>query len=146
LALALGFGVAGLCRSAYQLVTGRLPSFGLLSAGPSPSSFAVVPVSMLAAPFLIMRDTLLGYRQEGRRFEYVSGHAHRRLLEPDVWPSAGDDIAGLRASGTPNHFQFSKFVAMVALIRRWECQFMNSTDKRRNFPARANIGSRRPQC
>jgi uncharacterized protein DUF6949 len=50
LALALGFGVAGLCRSAYQLVTGRLPSFGLLSAGPSPSSFAVVPVSMLAAP------------------------------------------------------------------------------------------------
>ena len=26
---------------------------------------------MLAAPFLIMRNTLLGYRQEGRRFEFV---------------------------------------------------------------------------
>jgi hypothetical protein len=26
---------------------------------------------MLAAPFLIMRNTLLGRRQEGRRFEFV---------------------------------------------------------------------------
>jgi len=71
LALALGFAVAGLCSSAYQLATSRLPSFGLLSAGPSPSTFAAVPVLMLAAPFLIMRNTLLGYRQEGRRFEFV---------------------------------------------------------------------------
>ena len=71
LALALGFAVAGLCSSAYQLVTSRLPSFGLLSAGASPSTFAAVPVLMLAAPFLIMRNTLLGCRQEGRRFEFV---------------------------------------------------------------------------
>jgi hypothetical protein len=71
LALALGFAVAGLCSSAYQLVTSRLPSFGLLSAGPSPSTFAAVPVLILAAPFLIMRNTLLGRRQEGRRFEFV---------------------------------------------------------------------------
>src|SRR5665213_4424899 len=71
LALVLGFAVAGLCSSAYQLATSRLPSFGLLSAGPSPSTFAAVPVLMLAAPFLIMRNTLLGRQQEGRRFEFV---------------------------------------------------------------------------
>ena len=71
LSLALGFAVAGLFSSAYQLATSRLPSFSLLSAGPSPSTFAAVPVLMLAAPFLIMRNTLLGRRQEGRRFEFV---------------------------------------------------------------------------
>ena len=71
LALVLGFAVAGLFSSAYQLVTSRLPSFSLLSAGPSPSTFAAVPVLILAAPFLIMRNTLLGRRQEGRRFEFV---------------------------------------------------------------------------
>ncbi len=71
LALALGFAVAGLCSSAYQLVTSRLPSFGLLSAGPSPSTLVAVPVLMLSAPFLIMRNTLLGRRQEGRRLEFV---------------------------------------------------------------------------
>jgi hypothetical protein len=71
LALALGFAVAGLCSSAYQLVTSRLPSFGLLSAGPTPSTLVAVPVLMLSAPFLIMRNTLLGRRQEGRRLEFV---------------------------------------------------------------------------
>ena len=71
LALALGFAVAGLCSSAYQLVTSRLPSFSLLSTGPSPQAFAAVPLLMVAAPFLIMRNTILGRRQEGRRFEFV---------------------------------------------------------------------------
>ena len=71
LSLALGFAVAGLISSGYQLATSRLPSFSLLSTGPSPSTFAAVPVLMLAAPFLIMRNTLLGRRQEGRRFEFV---------------------------------------------------------------------------
>jgi hypothetical protein len=71
LALALGFAVAGLCSSGYQLATSRLPSFGLLSAGPSPSTFAAVPLLMLSAPFLIMRNTILGRQQESRRFEFV---------------------------------------------------------------------------
>ncbi|MCF8477467.1 MAG: hypothetical protein K9G60_10580 [Pseudolabrys sp.] len=71
LALVLGFAVAGLCSSAYQLATSRLPSFGLLSAGPSPQAFAAVPLLMLAAPFLIMRNTLMGRRQESRRFQFV---------------------------------------------------------------------------
>jgi hypothetical protein len=71
LALALGFAVAGLCSSGYQLVTSRLPSFSLLSTGPAPSTFAAVPLLILSAPFLIMRNTLLGRRQESRRFEFV---------------------------------------------------------------------------
>jgi len=71
LALVLGFAVAGLCSSAYQLATSRLPSFGLLSSGPSAATFAAVPVLMLSAPFLIMRNTIIGRQQEGRRFEFV---------------------------------------------------------------------------
>ncbi|HTQ84447.1 MAG TPA: hypothetical protein VMI47_14400 [Pseudolabrys sp.] len=71
LSLALGFAVAGLCASTYRLVTDRLPSFGLLSAGAKPSTVAAVPLLMFAAPFLIMRNTLLGRQQEGRRFEFV---------------------------------------------------------------------------
>jgi hypothetical protein len=71
LALALGFAVTGLCSSTYQLVTSRLPSFSQLSAGPRPSAFAAVPLLIVSAPFLIMRNTLLGRRQENRRFEFV---------------------------------------------------------------------------
>ena len=71
LALALGFAVAGLFSSGYQLATSRLPSFSLLSAGPSPQAFAAVPLLMVAAPFLIMHNTILGRAQEGRRFEFV---------------------------------------------------------------------------
>jgi len=71
LALAFGFAVAGLCSSAYRLFTTRLPSFGLLNEGPSAATFAAVPLLMLTAPFLIMRNTILGQRQEGRRFEFV---------------------------------------------------------------------------
>jgi O-antigen/teichoic acid export membrane protein len=71
MSLALGFAVAGLFSSAYQLATSRLPSFGLLSEGPSPQAFAAVPLLMVAAPFLIMRNTILGRARENRRFEFV---------------------------------------------------------------------------
>ncbi len=71
IALALGFAVAGLCSSAYQLATDRLPTFGLLSAGPSATTIAAVPLLMLSAPFLIMRNTLITRRIEGCRFEFV---------------------------------------------------------------------------
>lgn len=70
LSLALGFAVAGLFASGYRLATSRLPSFGMLSAGPSPQTFAAVPLLMFAAPFLIMRNTLLG-QQGARRFQAV---------------------------------------------------------------------------
>ena len=71
LALALGFAVAGLIASGYRLATSRLPSFSMLSRGPRPATLAMVPVLMLSAPFLIMRNTLLGRRLENRRFEFV---------------------------------------------------------------------------
>jgi hypothetical protein len=71
IALALGFAVAGLCTSAYQLATNRLPSFGLLNNGARVATVAAVPLLMIAAPFLIMRNTFLGHRQEGRGFQFV---------------------------------------------------------------------------
>jgi hypothetical protein len=71
LSLGLGFAVAGLLSSAYRLFTDRLPTFEMLSTGPSAQAYAAVPLLMVAAPFLIMRNTLLGRRQEGRRFQFV---------------------------------------------------------------------------
>jgi hypothetical protein len=71
IALALGFAVGGLCSTGYQLATSQLPSFSLLSRGPRVATFACVPLLFLAAPFLIMRNTIRGRQQEGRRFEFV---------------------------------------------------------------------------
>ncbi|MGH6789889.1 MAG: DUF6949 family protein [Pseudolabrys sp.] len=71
IALVLGFCVAGMCASGYQLFTDRLPSFGLLQDGARPAAVAAVPLLVFAAPFLIMRNTLMGRQQEGRRFQLV---------------------------------------------------------------------------
>lgn len=71
LALAFGFAVAGLSCSLYQLATSRLPSFMMLAEGPSAQALAAVPLLVIAAPFLIMRNTLMGARQEGRQFQFV---------------------------------------------------------------------------
>jgi O-antigen/teichoic acid export membrane protein len=48
-----------------------LLSFNQLSTGPGPGTIAAIPLLVLSAPFLIMRNTILGRRQEGRRFEFV---------------------------------------------------------------------------
>jgi hypothetical protein len=69
--VALGFAVAGSFTSGYQLATNRLPSFNQLSKGASARAIASVPVLVFAAPFLIMRNTILGAIQDGRRFEFV---------------------------------------------------------------------------
>ena len=71
LALALGFAFAGLCSSGYRLCTSRLPRFSQLSAGPGASGFAAIPLLVVTAPFLIMRNTILGCQREVRRFEFV---------------------------------------------------------------------------
>ncbi len=71
LALAFGFAVAGLSCSVYQLATARLPSFTMLAEGPSAQALAAVPLLIVAAPFLIMRNTLMGARREGRQFQFV---------------------------------------------------------------------------
>jgi hypothetical protein len=70
-ALALGFAGAGLCSSGYRVFTSRLPSFNQLTVGPGVEALAAVPVLVVSAPFLIMRNTILGRRHEGRRFEFV---------------------------------------------------------------------------
>ena len=69
--LALGFAVAGLASSAYRLATSRLPSFALLNGGARAATMAAIPLLVFAAPFLIMRSTLIGSRQEGRPFGVV---------------------------------------------------------------------------
>ena len=71
LALAIGFAVAGLISTGYQLVTERPASFRLLEQGPHPSTFAAIPFLVFAAPFIIMRNTIRGRRIERRRFEFV---------------------------------------------------------------------------
>ena len=70
-AIAMGFAVAGLIASAYQLATERPPSFRLLNRGPRPATFAAVPLIAFAAPFIIMRNTIRGRRIEGRGFSMV---------------------------------------------------------------------------
>ena len=69
--VALGFAIAGSFTSGYQLATNRMPSFSQLSKGVSARALASVPVLVFAAPFLIMRNTILGAIQDGRRFEFV---------------------------------------------------------------------------
>jgi hypothetical protein len=69
-ALALGFAFAGLLASAFELVFARRASFGLLKSG---DFFAVasVPLLVFSAPFIILRNTILGRRIERRPFVSV---------------------------------------------------------------------------
>jgi len=71
LALLIGFAVAGVISTGYQLLTERPASFRLLDQGPHPSTFAAIPFLVFAAPFIIMRNTIRGRRIERRRFEFV---------------------------------------------------------------------------
>ena len=72
LALLIGFAVAGVISTGYQLVTERPASFRLLEQGPYPSTFAAIPLLVFAAPFIIMRNTIRGRRIERHRFEFVT--------------------------------------------------------------------------
>lgn len=69
--LCIGFALAGALTSGYQAVVQRPAGFGLLQEGVAPKTFAAVPFLVFAAPFIIMRNTLLGARIERRRFEFV---------------------------------------------------------------------------
>jgi hypothetical protein len=71
LAVTIGFAVAGLISTGYQLLTQRPASFRLLEQGPNPGAFAAIPFLVFAAPFIIMRNTIRGRRIERRRFEFV---------------------------------------------------------------------------
>lgn len=71
LILSIGFAVAGLLATAFQLLAARPLSFRLLHEGPSPSLFAALACLMFAAPFVIMRNTVRGQRIERRPFAMV---------------------------------------------------------------------------
>ena len=96
LALALGFAVAGLCSSG--LPACHQPPAELQSAHrrAQPVGLAAVPVLMVAAPFLIMRNTFAAAGGRPPLRIRVPGHADCRLLEPDVGHGGGDDAGGLR--------------------------------------------------
>ena len=55
LALAIGFAVAGLLSSGYQLLTMQPPSFKLLHEAERNRALAAVPFLVFAAPYLIVR-------------------------------------------------------------------------------------------
>jgi hypothetical protein len=69
--LCIGFALAGALTSGYQLLTERPAGFGLLQEGITSKRFAAVPFLVFAAPFIIMRNTLVGIQVERRRFEFV---------------------------------------------------------------------------
>ena len=69
--LAIGFAFAGALASGYQAFARRPAGFGLLNEGVVAKAFAAVPFLVFAAPFIIMRNTLLGVQIERRRFEFV---------------------------------------------------------------------------
>lgn len=71
MSLLIGFALAGALTSGYQLLVQRPAGFGLLQQGAAPGAFAAVPFLVFAAPFIIMRNTLMGQRIERRRFEFV---------------------------------------------------------------------------
>jgi hypothetical protein len=71
IALLIGFSVAGLLATGYQLVTERPLSFRLLNQGLQLVTFLAIPVLTFAAPFVIMRNVIRGRRIERRRFEFV---------------------------------------------------------------------------
>lgn len=70
-ALCIGFALAGALTSGYQLMAQRPAGFTLLQEGMTPKRFAAVPFLVFAAPFIIMRNTLMGIQIERRRFEFV---------------------------------------------------------------------------
>jgi hypothetical protein len=69
-ALGLGFAFAGLLASAFELFTERRASFSLLQAGGA-IAVACVPLVVFSAPFIIVRNTILGRRLEDRPFGFV---------------------------------------------------------------------------
>jgi hypothetical protein len=68
LALAIGFAVAGLLSSGYQLLTLQPASFRLLHENERKLALAAVPFLLFAAPFIIIRNAIRGRRLEGRNF------------------------------------------------------------------------------
>ena len=71
IAVAIGFSVAGLFASAYRLITSELPKLDMLRIGGTPAKMAAVPLLVFSAPFLIMRNMLIGSHRESPPFQLV---------------------------------------------------------------------------
>ena len=56
--LLLGFAVAGVFATGYQLVTARPASFNIFGDGTGPAAVAHVPLLVFAAPFIMVRDAI----------------------------------------------------------------------------------------
>ena len=70
-ALMIGFAFAGLLASAFQLVAQEPVSFRLLQ-GRDFAAIAAVPLLLVTAPFIILRNTLRGRRYEKRQAHFVA--------------------------------------------------------------------------
>jgi hypothetical protein len=68
LALAIGFAVAGLLSSGYQLLTLRPASFRLLHEAGRNVALAAVPFLLFAAPFIIVHNTIRVQQADRRGF------------------------------------------------------------------------------
>jgi hypothetical protein len=98
LAVAFGFAVAGLLSTGYQLLNRRPLSFRALGGGVGSATLAAVPILALAAPFLIMRNTLCGPLIARRRFQIVM----LATIIASFWSMMSGTVlmAGLQALGS----------------------------------------------
>ncbi len=64
----LGFSVAGALATGYQLVTARPASFNIFGDGTRPAAVAHVPFLVFAAPFIIVRNAIVGRHPERGNF------------------------------------------------------------------------------
>jgi hypothetical protein len=69
-ALVMGFAVAGLIATAYQLITQRPAGFTELHQGSRLAALAAVPMLVFAAPYIIMRGAFRA-AIDGRAFVAV---------------------------------------------------------------------------
>ncbi|MGL5116731.1 MAG: DUF6949 family protein [Beijerinckiaceae bacterium] len=69
-ALVFGFLMAGLVHSGFRYFTDRAPSFTLLQRG-GMAALASVPLVVLAAPYMILRNTIRGRKFERRSMVFV---------------------------------------------------------------------------
>ncbi len=66
--LLLGFSVAGLFATGYQLVTARPASFNIFGDGTGAIAVAHVPFLVFAAPFIMVRDAVRVRRSGAENF------------------------------------------------------------------------------
>jgi len=88
LTLSIGFAVAGLLASFYQLVTERPPSFQLLKTRPQPSTIITLPFIIFVTPFIIMRNTIRGQQVEEGGF----GFAMLATMVAGFWSMVSGEI------------------------------------------------------